>query len=83
MSASVRRTTALDLVDPGRSVTLVEPDPSLAHEFREHLAAYGLTPGHLVTVLAQKPMTVVLCDHVELAIEGEVARKLRVALPPS
>lgn len=71
-------TSTLDRVAPGASVRLGEPDAGLDAVLREHLAAYGLVPGHLVTVLAQKPMTVVLCDHVELALESSVARGLRV-----
>jgi len=69
---------ALDRVPAGTTARLAEPEPSLASSFRELLAAYGLVPGHLVTVVAQEPMTVVLCDHVELAIERDVAAKLRV-----
>ena len=80
-ATTVRTGIALDLVAPGTSARLVEPDPTLEPAFREHLAAYGLVPGHVVTVLAQKPMTLVLCDHVELALEGEIARKLRVESP--
>jgi Fe2+ transport system protein FeoA len=75
---AVRTVVALDRVPPGTSATIVEPDAALAPSFREHLAAYGVVPGHLVTVLAQHPMTIVLCDHVELALEAEVARRLRV-----
>jgi Fe2+ transport system protein FeoA len=71
-------TTTLDAVEAGATVRLAEPEASLDSTFREHLAAYGLVPGHRVTVLAQRPMTLVLCDHVELALEREVAAKLRV-----
>ncbi|ANQ83748.1 ferrous iron transport protein A [Azoarcus olearius] len=45
---------------------------------REQLHAYGLSAPHQVTVLQQQPMTVVLCDHVELALEHEVARNIWV-----
>jgi Fe2+ transport system protein FeoA len=69
---------SLDRVAAGMTVRLAEPDPSLESSFREHLAAYGLVPGHLVTVVAHKPMTIVLCDHVELALEAAVAAKVRV-----
>lgn len=78
MRAVTTRVT-LDAVPQGATVRLAEPDPSLESSLREHLAAYGLVPGHLVTLLAQKPMTVVRCDHVELALEPVVARKLNVA----
>jgi Fe2+ transport system protein FeoA len=70
--------TSLDRVARGTTVRLAEPDPSLASSFREHLAAYGLVPGHRVTVVTHKPMTIVLCDHVELALEAVVAAKVRV-----
>ena len=68
----------LDAIAPGTSVRLGEPAADLDATFREHLAAYGLVPGHVVTVLAQRPMTLVLCDHVELALESVVAAKLNV-----
>lgn len=70
--------TTLDRVPVGASVRLAAPAEGLATGFREHLAAYGLLPGHLVTVVAQTPMTIVLCDHVELALEREVAAQLAV-----
>lgn len=37
---------------------------------------YGLSAAHAVKVLQQTPMTVLLCEHVELAIEHAVARHL-------
>lgn len=69
---------ALDRVAAGTTARLAEPDRSLASAYGELLTAYGLVPGQLVTVVAHRPMTVVVCDHVELAIEAAVARKLRV-----
>lgn len=69
---------SLASVAPGTTVRLAEPEATLDAGFREHLAAYGLVPGHAVTVVAQRPMTLVLCDHVELALEDVVAAKLRV-----
>ena len=45
---------------------------------REQLHAYGLSAAHAVKVLQQHPMTVLLCEHVELAIEHEVARHVWV-----
>jgi Fe2+ transport system protein FeoA len=71
-------TTSLAAIAPGTTVRLAEPDAALEASFREHLAAYGLVAGHHVTVVAQRPMTLVLCDHVELALEDVVARLLRV-----
>jgi hypothetical protein len=35
----------------------------------------------LLKVLQQQPMTVVVCDHVELALEAPVARMMQVRTP--
>jgi len=71
-------TLTLDGVIPGRTVTLAGIDASLSSDFREQLAAYGFVPGRALEVIAQRPMTVVVCDHVELALEAPVARALVV-----
>jgi Fe2+ transport system protein FeoA len=71
----------LDTVAPGRTVLLARIDDALAADFREQLAAYGFVPGRALDVLAQRPMTVVVCDHVELALEAAVARALVVREP--
>lgn len=42
----------------------------------QHLQAYGLLPGRAVTVLAQKPVTIVLVEQTELAFESDVARQV-------
>ncbi len=74
-------TRTLDAVAPGRTVLLARIDESLAADFREQLAAYGIAPGRALEVIAQRPMTVVVCDHVELALETEIARALVVREP--
>lgn len=45
---------------------------------REQILAYGLAPGRPVTVLQQQPMTLVMVDEVELALEDSVARHVWV-----
>ena len=45
---------------------------------RERLLAYGVSPGNILTLLRQRPMTVVLADEVELALESAVAREIWV-----
>ncbi len=71
-------TCTLDTVPPGHTVLLARIDDALAPDFREQLAAYGFVPGRALEVLAQQPMTVVVCDHVELALETSIARALVV-----
>ena len=72
----------LDRVEPGRTVEFVGFGEGLEAAFRDQLLAYGLQPRHPLKVLQQLPMTVVLCDHVELALESPVARLMRVRVPP-
>jgi hypothetical protein len=68
----------LDRVDPGGLVELVAFADGLDAGFRDQLLAYGLQPRQKLRVLQQTPMTVILCDHVELALEGPVARMMEV-----
>lgn len=48
---------------------------------REQLMAYGLAPGSCVQVLQHNPATILLVDHMELAVEDEVARRITVDQP--
>ncbi len=45
---------------------------------REQLTAYGLAESRPLKVLQQRPMTVILADEVELALEHVVARHIWV-----
>lgn len=45
---------------------------------REQIIAYGLSPGRALTVLQQHPMTLIMIDEVELALEDSVARHIWV-----
>ena len=77
-AGSARDSRTLDAVPAGATVVLLAVDDALPADFREQLAAYGFVPGRTLTVSAQRPMTVVVCDHVELALERSVARALVV-----
>jgi len=71
----------LGRVAPGRTVEFAGFDVALDRGFREQLLAYGLAPGRPLTVLQQSPLTLVLCEHVELALETVVAELLWVRAP--
>ena len=43
---------------------------------QERIRLTGTPVGRMVQVLQQTPMTVLLCEHVELAIEHAVARHI-------
>ena len=62
----------------GRPVRLAEFGDEINPLQREQLLAYGLSANQTVTVLQQRPMTVVLCDHMELALEHSVAHHIWV-----
>lgn len=73
-SASARRMSALKRGASGvvREVLADEPDRL------DRLAALGVTPGALVTVLQTFPGVVFLCDQTELAVEPAVAHSIVV-----
>ncbi|MBS0511954.1 MAG: ferrous iron transport protein A [Proteobacteria bacterium] len=62
----------------GRLVHIAEFGDDIDPLQREQLHAYGLSTTHPVRVLQQQPMTVILCDHVEIALEHVVARNIWV-----
>lgn len=72
----------LAIIAPGRDIRLAEFDTALDPLQREQLLAYGLALGCRLRVLQQHPMTLILADEIELALEHCVARQLWVeALP--
>jgi len=62
----------------GQRVRLVEFGEEIDPLQREQLLSYGLTAQQTLTVLQQRPMTVVLCEHMELALEHSVAHHIWV-----
>lgn len=44
----------------------------------ERLQAYGLTEGQLITLVQKSPAYVVRVDETELALDGEIARCIRL-----
>lgn len=63
---------------PGCRVHLAEFGDEIDPLQREQLHAYGLLAPQALTVLQQQPMTVVLCEHMELALEHSVAHHIWV-----
>ena len=69
---------SLDRVAPGTTVEVAGSRDVLSAVFREQLLAYGVQSSQRLTILQQTPMTIVMCDHVELALERPVARMIEV-----
>jgi Fe2+ transport system protein FeoA len=57
--------------------------PGLSPERNAHLQAYGLVPGYLVHVVRHSPVMVIRVEHLELALERGLARKVLVKDPSS
>lgn len=63
---------------PGSRVHIAGFAEDLPFPLREHLQAYGLVQGREVRVLQHSPATVVRIEHMELALEAELAGKVKV-----
>jgi Fe2+ transport system protein FeoA len=68
----------LAFITPGTEVRLAALGDEIDPLQREQLTAYGLAENRPLRVLQQKPMTVILADEVELALEHAVARHIWV-----
>lgn len=75
---SHRARVPLSVLAPGQGARLAEIGTGVDLSQREQLAAYGLVAGCSLTVLQQRPMTVILADELELALESAVAREIWV-----
>lgn len=64
---------------PGSRTFVYGFQPRLSLENKARLQAYGLTPGQEILVLQQSPVTIVLIEHLELALENEMARSVIVS----
>lgn len=68
----------LAFIAPGTEVRLAGLGEEIDALQREQLTAYGLAENRPLRVLQQKPMTVILAEEVELALEHSVARHIWV-----
>jgi Fe2+ transport system protein FeoA len=68
-------------VPPGCQVRITGFCAGLPAERRAHLAAYGMNPGYQAQVLQNSPVTVIRIEHVELAMEVELACEILVETP--
>lgn len=65
-------------VAPGSEVLVAGFSARLSAERRAHLQAYGLAPGYRLRVMQHSPVTVVQIEHIELAMERDLARAVQV-----
>jgi Fe2+ transport system protein FeoA len=67
---------------PGTGVVLARLGSGIPVSQLEQLVSYGLFEGRVIEVLRQRPVTVILVDHTELALEPAIAAAIWVYLPP-
>lgn len=65
-------------VPPGCEAQVEAFDRQTPSRRKAHLQAYGVVPGHTVRVLQHRPVTVIKIEHLELALENELAKKILV-----
>lgn len=68
----------LSFLLPGVKARVEDIDDRIDPTQREQLVAYGLAPNRQLVVLQQRPMTIVMIDEIELALEDSVARHIWV-----
>ncbi len=64
---------------PGDTVRFRGFDATLETMLQDQFLAYGIAIGQQLKVLQQRPLTMILCDHTELAVETVVAQAMVVA----
>ncbi|WP_172198172.1 FeoA family protein [Niveibacterium sp. COAC-50] len=64
---------------PGATVRFRGFDATLDTLLQDQFLAYGIAVGQTLSVLQQRPLTIIQCDHTELAVESVVARAMVVA----
>ena len=63
----------------GARIRVVDLD-GLPPARRLQLQALGISPGRPALVQQQEPVTIVLCGHTEIALEGDLASRVLVEL---
>ena len=65
-------------ISPGSQVELVDYDEGFPTDRKEHLQAFGLVRNNPIQVIQQTPVTIIRLDNIELALENDLARGIRV-----
>jgi hypothetical protein len=80
-----RRSTLAGLslaeIPPGGEAELAGFSDDFPEDRKTYLQAYGLVLNHPVQVVQQSPVTIIRLDNIELALENDLARGIRVKYP--
>lgn len=69
---------SLAQASPGQQVKVKGFLPGLSTERAWHLQSYGVIPGSCLLVLQQSPVTIIQVEHLELALERDLAAFIQV-----
>lgn len=67
-------------IPPGRRAEVIGFAENFPADRKAYLQAYGLVLRQLVQVVQHRPVTIIRLDHVELALENELASGIQVQL---
>lgn len=81
LSRAKEVTISRDDLRPGQSAEVVSIDSSDAGRLLR-LSALGLTPGSVVRLQQRSPACIVWVGETQLSLDGEVAREIRLRVPP-
>lgn len=80
--SSVELHSPIPLTDaPIETELVVSEMQGLPPRRQRHLRSYGLAPGCRIRALSHNPLTVILIDHTELALENVLAQAILVQRP--
>jgi Fe2+ transport system protein FeoA len=65
-------------VPPGNKARVIDYAVDFPPDRKAYLQAYGLVPNYWVKVLGHSPVTIIQLDNIELALENDLARGIKV-----
>ena len=68
-------------VPPGSQAELIGFSDDFPADRKAYLQAYGLVLNHQIQVVQHSPVTIIRLDNIELALENDLAKGIRVQLP--
>jgi Fe2+ transport system protein FeoA len=68
-------------IPPGGQAELVGFSNDFPADRKAYLQAYGLVVNHQIQVVQHSPVTIIRLDNLELALENDLARGIRVQFP--
>jgi len=83
LSRAARHGITLADVPPGWQAEIIGFSDSFPADRKAYLQAYGLVLHQQVQVVQHRPVTIIRLDHVELALENDLASGIQVHLSPS